>query len=139
MPSLDVTMPRSDLATKVRLAEGLTAAFAAYSGFGEAPLGVRFLEYGPGEVAEGGRIWDGTNAPFLHLVLSCPRMRRQAKREVVAALTRSFSQAMERPEWLPVIHIHEHPYDNVGVGGQLLSDAFEACRARRFYYDLPED
>lgn len=41
--------------------------------------------------------------------------------------------------WKPTIHICEYPYDNVGIEGKILSDAFEECAKRSFYYELPKD
>ena len=43
------------------------------------------------------------------------------------------------PDWVPFIHICEHPYDNVVVNGRLLTDSYEECARRSFYYDLPKD
>ena len=39
----------------------------------------------------------------------------------------------------PVIHIQEHPYDNVGVDGELLSDLFPELVKRKFDYPLDRD
>ncbi|MBI4534132.1 MAG: tautomerase family protein [Candidatus Melainabacteria bacterium] len=75
---------------------------------------------------------------MLHLNLYCPRLTRSKKQLLVRLLTEAFVVAVQQRHWEPVIHINEHPYDNVGVGGQLLSDAYPECAARKFYYELSE-
>lgn len=140
MPCLDVTLPERDRKTREALAAALTEAFVQSTGFEGDIFSIRFCEYAPGEAATGGKLWEGEkDAPFLHLVLSCPRLRRSRKRAVVESMTEAFARATGRPDWKPVIHIAEHPYDNVGVGGKLLSDAYEECAKREFYYPLPKD
>jgi hypothetical protein len=37
----------------------------------------------------------------------------------------------------PLIHILEFPYDNIGVDGQLLTDADEELASRPYYFVLP--
>jgi 4-oxalocrotonate tautomerase len=135
MPCIEVTMPRTDAAARERLARALTHAFACAIGFDEDILGVHFREYGPGEAAVGGRLWSGEGRPYLHLVVSS----RSQKQRAVADLTAAFAECVGRPDWKPVIHLAEHPYDNVGVEGKLLTDAYEECARRTFYYDLPRD
>lgn len=49
------------------------------------------------------------------------------------------SGTIDRADWMPTIHICEHPYDNVIVAGKLLSDAYDECAKRSFYYELPKD
>lgn len=139
MPCLEVILPRTDAQTKKRLAEELTKAFAQSTGFEADIFGVHFNEYSAGDAAVGGKVWDGTRAPFLHMTLACPRLRRQAKQKAVEALTGAFVQGVGKPDWKPVIHINEHPYDNVGVEGKLLSDSYEECAKKNFYYSLPKD
>ena len=54
-------------------------------------------------------------------------------------MTTAFSDCLGGPQWKPVIFIVEHPYDNVGVEGELLSDIYEQSAQREFYYHLPDD
>lgn len=46
---------------------------------------------------------------------------------------------MKKPAWQPVIHLCEHPYDNVGVEGKLLSELYPELAQRPYYYDLSRD
>ncbi len=137
MPSIEITLPRTDAATRERLAHEMTRAFAAAVGCESEILGIHFREYGPGEAAVGGRLWTGDGPAYLHIAISSPRLPRAAKVRMATDLTAAFTAALGRPDWQPVIHLAEHPYDNVAVNGKLLSDAFESCAKRPFYYDLP--
>lgn len=139
MPCIEVTLPAQSAATRAALASALTESFCAATGHDPTIVGVLFHQYAEGAASVGGRLWDGAGVPFLHVVVLCPRLRRSAKQVVVQAMTEAFSQAVGRPEWRPVLHLAEHPYDNVGVDGQLLSDRYEACAKRRFYYELPRE
>jgi len=140
MPCLEISMPKVDAKTKERVASALTEAFAGSTPFGADIFGIRFFEYEPGTTAVGGRVQGPKSEnPYLHFLLYCPRIRRGSKQKLATALSQAFVSAMDRPNWLPVIHISEHPHDNVVVNGKLLSDAFEECATRSFYYELPKD
>ena len=140
MPCLEISLPRIDRKKKELLSSQLTEAFANTTGFDASIFGIRFLEYTEGEVATGGIIWDGqTGRPYLHMLLYCPRLKRTAKQKLVDSFTTLFTECLDEPDWKPVIHICEHPYDNVGVDGKLLSDSYEACANSKYYYDLPKD
>ncbi|MCL0065455.1 tautomerase family protein [Dehalococcoidia bacterium] len=140
MPCLDVTMPRMDISTKEELSAKLTEAFTAGTGFHGDIFGIHYIEYDTGNAAIGGKLCDHkSKRPYLHMILYTPRLRRSVKQNVVQALTTAFVDATGKPEWKPVIHVTEHPYDNVGVEGKLLSDAYEECANREFYYDLSDD
>ncbi|MCC6999975.1 MAG: tautomerase family protein [Deltaproteobacteria bacterium] len=136
MPSLDVTLPEVSLETRTRLARELTEAFADATHFERELLDVFFHEYPPGSAAHGGVMVTGA-VRACHLAIACPRISRATKQQVGASLSAVFARVTG---WgvAPVIHIQEFPYDNVVVDGQLLSDAFEACRQRRFYYPLED-
>ncbi|MFH2203475.1 MAG: tautomerase family protein [Elusimicrobiota bacterium] len=140
MPCLEITLPKTDRETKAKLADCLTEAFASSTLFGKEIFGVRFFEYGPGEAAVGGRLVDGDEkSPYLHALLYCPRITRSTKQKLAEALTEAFVRGTGREDWRPVIHICEHPYDNVAVEGRVLSEAFEECAKKSFYYELPKD
>ncbi|MDD5090108.1 MAG: hypothetical protein PHQ23_04250 [Candidatus Wallbacteria bacterium] len=139
MPSMEISMPKVTDLVRARLAFDLTAVFCTTGGFEPEIFGMRFNEYGPGFAAQGGKLWDGTGHPYLHILLYTPRLKKSVKRTLIERLSAAFAAAVENPEWVPVIHLCEHPYDDIGVGGKLLSDAYEECRKRKFYYDLPED
>jgi phenylpyruvate tautomerase PptA (4-oxalocrotonate tautomerase family) len=140
MPYLEITIPKIDPQMKKCVASMLTEAFAATTPFGADIFGIRFFEYLPGEVAIGGKLLNQTNdKPYIHFLLYCPRLKRAAKQKLVAALAEGFTKATNNETWKPVIHICEHPYYNVGIEGRLLSDAYEECAKRAFYYELPKD
>ena len=140
MPCLEISMPRVDDATRERLASELTSAFTAACDMPADIFGIRFMEYDLGRSASGGRLWDGDaqQRPYLHFLLYCPRLGRSAKQELVKRLTQSFALCVGHDHWRPVIHICEHPYDNVGVDGNLLSDTFDDCARSPFYYELSD-
>ena len=140
MPCLEITMPTVDAETRARLAARLTDAFDETTSFGRDIFGISFNHYEPGAAAVGGKLWNGEpDQPYLHLLLYSPRLGRSVKQKLVASLTAAFTEAVERPDWRPVIHLCEHPYDNVGVAGKLLCDSYEQCANSPFYYDLPKD
>ncbi len=140
MPCLEISIPTVDKETRRHLARSLTDAFVSTTGFGAEIFGVRFLEYEPGKASSAGELWDGGDGrPYLHFLLYCPRLRKEVKAQVVEALTAAYTEGVGKPEWKPVIHIAEHPYDNVGVGGKILSDAYDECANRKFYYEMTDE
>ncbi len=132
-------MPRTDRENRARLAASLTEVFAEATDFPADIFGIRFHEYEYGGAASGGALCNGDARPYLHFLLYCPRLGRTAKRKIVENMSRVFAETIGQPTWLPVIHVCEHPYDNVGVDGKLLSDSYESCAGAEFYYDLPGD
>ncbi len=127
MPFLEITMPKLDSIARQSLAERLNREFIDATGFEDEVLSIRFSEYGSAEAFEG-----KTEARFVNLMLYTPRLRHDIKRGVVAALTGVFAEIAT-----PVIYISEFPYDNIGMGGQILTDADEELASRPFYYLLP--
>lgn len=141
MPCLDITLPRTLRPIKDQLARELTDAFSAATGHSGEIFSILFHEYAPDQAYTGGRPVDASasGSPYVHFHLFCPRLRRSSKQKVVAAFTERFTRVLDLPGWAPVIHISEHPYDNVGIEGALLSDKFDECAKRPFYYELPRD
>jgi len=139
MPCLELTVPELDDRTKQTLVSGLTDVFAEATNFGREIFGIRFNEYHVGQTAIGGRVWEGDGRPYLHFLLYSPRIARATKQTLVREFTTVYTHCVDKPDWKPVIHIGEHPYDNVGVDGSILSDSYEECAKSRFYYDLSED
>jgi len=134
MPNIDITLPQTTREVRARLAERLTDEFARTTGFEREILGISFREYSPGTAAEGGKlIEDVSSGGPVHVQISCPRVTRAKKRAAVEALTAVFKEVAGWPS-PPVFHISEHPYDNVGVGGRLLSDAFPELKEIPFYF-----
>ena len=69
-----------------------------------------------------------------HIIVYCPRLTREKKSACVAALTEAFVSTTGHSAEILTIHIEEHSYDNIGVGGKLLTDAYPelAERERQF-------
>jgi phenylpyruvate tautomerase PptA (4-oxalocrotonate tautomerase family) len=140
MPCIELSLPMIDRETKAALAASLTEAFCAATGHPADIFGIRFFEYDNHSASVGGNLCDSPNAePYLHMLVYCPRLKRSTKQKVGAALTEAFTKSVKRQGWMPFIHICEHPYDNVIVGGKLLTDAYGECAKRSFYYELPKD
>lgn len=140
MPCIEISLPRIDRETKASLAAALTEAFCSTTGHPSHIFGIRFFEYENEAAASGGRLCDSPEStPYLHMVVYCPRLKRTTKQKMGAALTGAFTKSVGRLDWVPVIHICEHPYDNVVIDGKLLTDAYDECAKRSFYYDLPKD
>ena len=135
MPSLEVSLPEVPDGVRLALAQSLTQAFTESTGHAAEIFGIRFFEYEPGHAAQGGQLIDRayTN-PYLHMVLYTPRLSRAAKGAVARALTDAFVKATGRSSWKPVIHMCEHPYENVAVNGELLVDTYPELADRPFYY-----
>ncbi|MFH2035756.1 MAG: tautomerase family protein [Candidatus Zixiibacteriota bacterium] len=139
MPCLEISIPKLNDDVKINLAKQLTETFGKISGFPSEIFGIRFYEYNLSDAFSGGEMTDkGQQRPYLHFLLYIPRISRDVKKGLVKEFTRVFTEVTGYPEWKPVIHIAEHPYDNVGVEGQLLSDAYPDLAGRKFYYDLPK-
>ncbi|KZK80174.1 hypothetical protein PsAD46_04163 [Pseudovibrio sp. Ad46] len=65
-----------------------------------------------------------------HIVVYSPRLPREKKVACVAALTKAFEESTGLDANLLTIHIEEHSYDNIGVGGKLLADAYPEIAER---------
>ena len=140
MPCLEISMPATTVEIKQTLSIELTKTFSEISGFPADIFGIRFHEYADSSTASGGKLIDkSAERPYLHFLLYCPRLKRTVKQKLVTAWSSVFTEVVSHQAWWPVIHICEHPYDNVGVEGKLLSDAYDECRESQFYYDLPSD
>ncbi len=137
MPCLEISMPKVSRLQKSRLAEELTEAFHRATGFDREIFAIRFYEYEHGQTAAGGKL--NPEFPYLHMLLYIPKITRKQKQAVVAELSRSFAHELGEPEWIPVIHIAEHPFDNVGVDGKLLTDMFPVLRDKEFYYSMEDE
>ncbi len=75
---------------------------------------------------------DRTIRPYIHFLLYCPKLKRSSKQKLASSLTDAFTKAIGDETQKPIIHICEHPYDNVVVDGQLLSDRYAECANRKF-------
>jgi phenylpyruvate tautomerase PptA (4-oxalocrotonate tautomerase family) len=65
-----------------------------------------------------------------HIVIYCPRMKREVKVACAQAVTKAFAETTGLEPELLTIHFEEHSYDNVAVGGRLLTDAFPELAVR---------
>ena len=140
MPCLDFISPELTDAQKQNITTGLTDAFADITGFEREIFGIHFVTYGERGAAQGGVLWDGEMGnPLVHLLFYSPRFKRDIKQRIVYEFTRIVKSVVGDPEWKPVIHLNEHPYDNVGVDGELLSDRYEELPTRKFYYKLSDE
>jgi len=133
-------MPRVPTETRAQLASALTRAFCDSAGIPDEIFGVRFFFYEWGEAASGSKLCQAGDEgrPYLHALLYTPRLARDTKRKVVRALSEAFPIATGESGWIPVIHLCEHPYENVGVEGELLTDRYPELAERSFYYELPD-
>lgn len=134
---MEVTMPRLDTAAKARLARSLTDAYADSTGMDRERIGIRFQEYGPGETAYAGKL--DADRRFVHIVLYCPRQSRKIKQAMVGRINTGLKEVLDLQGCRPVIHIQEHPYGNIGVDGELLSDRFPELAEREFCDPPDED
>ena len=131
MPWMEVTIPKTDRQKIEQLLAKLNQEFIDGTGFEDEILYVRFSEFETGTAGASGQISQEPN--FAHVVLYTPRLRFDIKRSVIAGLTRAFEIVSAKP----LIHILEFPYDNIGVEGQLLTDADDELASRPYYYVLP--
>lgn len=139
MPCLEIIMPRTDTEMKAKIARLLTDVFDRETQFGAEIFGIHFIEYDFGDTASGGKIIDKNDSrPYLHFKLFIPRINRATKSALVKGFSSVFAKAVNNPLWLPVIHICEHAYDNVGAEGDILSQKIPELAERAFYYDLSE-
>lgn len=140
MPCMELSLPKIGRKEKAALAAELTEVFCATTNHPAEIFGIRFFEYDLESASVGGHLCDSAHStPYLHMLLYCPRLKRTVKQRLASALVAGFSKSLGRSDWIPTIHISEHPYDNVVVNGKLLSDAYEECVKRKFYYELPQD
>ncbi len=141
MPCMEVTLPRLGVEVKRNLARVLTNAYADSTGMDRERIGIRFLEYGEGQAAYAGVLDEGGDGgrPYVHVVLYCPRQTREVKQRIVRRINAGLRDSLDLAGSRPVIHIQEHPYENVGVDGELLSDRFPELADRKFYYPLDRD
>jgi phenylpyruvate tautomerase PptA (4-oxalocrotonate tautomerase family) len=138
MPCLEVTLPRTTREVKALLMSRLTDIAEAL-GMERSILRIRFCEYDVGDAGMNGKLWDGERNPFLHFLLYCPRLKRSTKKALIERMSQAFAEITGHADWLPVFHICEHPYDNIGAGGKVLPERHPEVAGRKFYYDLPED
>jgi phenylpyruvate tautomerase PptA (4-oxalocrotonate tautomerase family) len=128
---MEVTIVKTDSVSKEQLIARLNQEFIDATGFEEEVLYVRFSEFEPGSAGSAGSL--STDANFSHVILYTPRMRFDVKRSIVAGITNAFEGINVKP----MIHILEFPYDNIGMNGQLLTDADEELASRPYYFVLP--
>lgn len=137
MPCLEISMPETSIETKEKLAKSLTDTFGDASGYPSEIFGIHFNEYKQGYAASGGKICDPeVERPYIHFLLYIPRINRDQKKKLVAGFSKAFTATLGKPGWIPVVHISEHPYENVGVEGDLLADKFEELGKKEYYYSL---
>lgn len=139
MPCLEITLPKISSEIRAQLCSELTDIVQEVAGVEREIFRIFFREYAPGEAGVAGKLWNGTEEiPPIHFVLYCPRLKRSIKQKLVEGFMREFARIMCQPAWIPVVHICEHPYDNIGGSGTWLAGRKE-LQGRPFYYELPKD
>ena len=87
MPCMEITLPHLELEIRRKLARELTDGYADSTGMDRERIGIRFLEYGEGETAYAGKLWEGGEGRrYVHVMLYCPRQSRKVKQEIVRRL-----------------------------------------------------
>ncbi len=56
------------------------------------------------------------------ITLEISSLEKEKKRELIKGFTKTASQITGIPERAFIVTIHENPGDNIGVGGELLSE-----------------
>jgi len=139
MPCLEISLPKTSLQMRAEMCARLTDFVIETAGFERTIFRIRFMEYEAGEAGAAGTLWDGENGvPYLHMVLYCPRLKRKVKRILIEGFMRLFAEISGKPDWIPVVHICEHPYDNIGGSGTWLA-ARPELQGRQYYFELPDD
>lgn len=64
------------------------------------------------------------------IIILCPRLDRERKVAVVKEVTEGFSRASGIEPGHVTVHIQEHSYDNIGVGGRVLTDLYPELAER---------
>lgn len=135
MPFLEIRMPTMARSKTESLAARINQEFIDATGFEDEILRIQFMTYDPDTLATSGQL-AGANS-FVHMILYSPRLRFDVKRSIVSGLTQAFREASGDQNFHVMIHIHEFPYDNIGLDGQLLTDTDDELASRPFYYVLP--
>lgn len=137
MPCLEISMPCLDIDIKRKLAARLTDVFVKIVQIEADIFGIVFHEYRNGQAAQGGKLFESDHdRPFLHMVLYCPKIGQSSKSKIIESFTNVFIECTAQPTWKPVVHICEHPYNNIGFDGKPLSEQYPELRERPFYYFL---
>jgi phenylpyruvate tautomerase PptA (4-oxalocrotonate tautomerase family) len=135
MPFLEIRMPEIDRNKMESLASRMNQEFIDATGFEDEILRIQFIQHDRGSLAIRGEL--GSGAEFVHMILYSPRLRFDVKRGLVSALTQTYREVTDKADANVMIHLHEFPYDNIGLDGQLLTDADDELASRPYYYVLP--
>ncbi|MCO4783852.1 MAG: tautomerase family protein [Candidatus Cloacimonetes bacterium] len=138
---MEISLPTIELDKKQKLAQYLTNSFESATGISSEIFAIKFNEYKDNECFVGGKVVHNSQVksrPYIHCLLYSPRLNKNVKSKLAKEFTDSFIKVFANIDWWPIIHICEHPYDNVAIEGQLLSDTYEHCKGAKFYYDLDD-
>jgi phenylpyruvate tautomerase PptA (4-oxalocrotonate tautomerase family) len=135
MPFLEIRMLEMDRTKIELLAKRMNQDFIDATGFEDEILRIQFVPYDRNTLAIRGEF--GSEPEFVHMILFSPRLRFDVKRGLVSALTQAFREVSGKADSNVMIHLHEFPYDNIGVDGQLLTDMDDELASRPYYYVLP--
>lgn len=73
-----------------------------------------------------------------HIIIYCPRLDREKKAACAAAVTEAFEQSTGLRGELLTIHFEEHSYNNIAVGGRLLTDVHSELDERERIFQSRE-
>ena len=138
MPYLELTMPKCDMKAKEKLVDELTKGFCQVMNYPSEIFGIHFREYETGGCAQGGKVWNGEDKPYVTMLFHGPRINRETKEKLIETLTSVFTANTE-DAWNPAIIIFEHPYANIGVEGKPLTSINPALSERKHYYPLDDE
>lgn len=65
-----------------------------------------------------------------HIIIYSPRLTRDVKIACAQAVTRAFESTTGHSGELLTIHFEEHSYDNIAVGGKLLTESYPELAQR---------
>lgn len=74
-----------------------------------------------------------------HIVIYSPRLSRDAKVACAKGVTEAFASTTCLKADLLTIHFEEHSFDNVAVGGRLLTDHDPVIAAREAEMQRPDN
>ncbi len=137
MPFIEIVIPAFSPAQREAFAGEITDAFSRIAGFPKDILAVymNYYQIGGDKITVAGKyIPLFSDKAYLHIAVFSPRLKKAAKREVIAEFTSIAERVFEGKCASPVIHLNEHAYDNIGVNGKMLSELYPELAERTFYY-----
>ncbi|MCL4513017.1 MAG: tautomerase family protein [Candidatus Eremiobacteraeota bacterium] len=117
---------------KRKVAEGIVEVLSTTLNHPKDKIGVEFKLYRPENLYFGGKFFTERNGEEgYHLNVFCPTTSKEMKKELVQKLTAKIEKTLNLPEYAVRelgITIHELPYENLGMGGRMLSEMMAGTR-----------